>query len=46
MHQRVLELRAEGRSFHEIADILGINEKTARRVVKRLQQESEEDEAE
>jgi len=46
MHQRVLELRAEGRSFTEIADILGINERTARRVVKRIQQESEEGEAE
>jgi RNA polymerase sigma factor (sigma-70 family) len=45
LHQKVLELKAEGRSFTEIAEILGINEKTARRVVKRLQDEGKEDEA-
>jgi RNA polymerase sigma factor (sigma-70 family) len=45
IHQRVLELKAEGRSFIEIAEILGINERTARRVVKRLRKEREEDEA-
>lgn len=35
-YRRIIELRAEGATFNEIAEQLGINEKTARRVISDL----------
>jgi RNA polymerase sigma-70 factor (ECF subfamily) len=32
-HQRILQLRREGNSYQQIADQLGVNEKTVRRVI-------------
>ncbi len=35
-YKRILQLRADGETFHEIAETTGLNERTVRRVVKRL----------
>jgi DNA-directed RNA polymerase specialized sigma24 family protein len=39
MHQQVLRLRAQGYTFVEIADQLGIDERSARRIVQRVEEE-------
>jgi RNA polymerase sigma factor (sigma-70 family) len=37
-HRRMIELRCEGATLTEIADEVGVNERTVRRVIKRLTQ--------
>ncbi|NQT11376.1 MAG: helix-turn-helix domain-containing protein [Planctomycetes bacterium] len=38
-HQRILELRREGNTHQQIADRLGVNERTVRRVIRSLLEE-------
>ncbi len=39
VHKKVLEMRSEGFTFHEIADQLEIDERTARRIVEAVEKE-------